>query len=166
MEVLSNDFCAWIADARRDMERDVERRREALEEQQRMVLALEHMEQLARENESLREQLNDEKQQRAELEMKMAEMSKLSAGVAKKASQDDMQKALRIFLNTSKRKTQTKREAAKTVITEMLTTAKLDLPDDIMDLLEHLDDVQTEVGTTVNVQPGGINVQQANTVRK
>jgi len=166
MEVLSNDFCAWIADVRRDMERDVERRREALEEQQRMVLALEHMEQLARENESLREQLNDEKQQRAELEMKMAEMSKLSAGVAKKASQDDMQKALRIFLNTSKRKTQTKREAAKTVITEMLTTAKLDLPDDIMDLLEHLDDVQTEVGTTVNVQPGGINVQQANTVRK
>ena len=72
--------------------------------------------------------------------MKMAEMSKLSAGVAKKTSQDDFEKALRIFLNISKRKTVTKREAAKTVITEMLTSAKLD----------HLDDDQSEA-KVVNV---------------
>ena len=96
------------------------------------------------ENESLQQQLADERRQRLELEMKMKEMSKLSAGVAKKASQDDLAKALRIYLNISKRKTVSKREAAKMVITEMLNSAKLELPEDILEMLEHLDDEQTE----------------------
>lgn len=26
MDILSEDFCAWLGDARRDMERDMERR--------------------------------------------------------------------------------------------------------------------------------------------
>ena len=82
--------------------------------------------------------------------MKMKEMSKLSAGVAKKASQDDLAKALRIYLNISKRKTVSKREAAKMVITEMLNSAKLELPEDIMEMLDHLDDEQTEA-KVVNV---------------
>jgi hypothetical protein len=33
MDILSEDFCAWLGDARRDMERDMERRKEALEDQ-------------------------------------------------------------------------------------------------------------------------------------
>ncbi|MBR0181899.1 MAG: hypothetical protein IJQ05_01305 [Bacteroidaceae bacterium] len=37
MDILSEDFCAWLGDARRDMERDLERRKEALEDQQRVV---------------------------------------------------------------------------------------------------------------------------------
>lgn len=78
------------------------------------------------------------------METKLNEMSKLSAGVAKKTSQDDLVKALRIYLNISKRKTQGKREAAKTVIMEMLTSAKLELPDDIMEMLDHLDDEQPD----------------------
>ncbi len=109
---------------------------------------------------ALHTRLQEEKREREELEMKMAEMSKLSAGVAKKASQDDLQKALRIFLNTSKRKTQAKREAAKTVITDMLTSAKIDVPDDILELLDHLDDEQTEakvyIGTLNGTATGNV----------
>ena len=103
------------------------------------------------EMENLHQQLQEEKERNQALEMKLAEMSKLSAGVAKKASQDDLQKALRIFLNISKRKMIGKREVAKTVITEMITSAKLTLPDDIMDMLDHLDDEQPEA-KVVNVQ--------------
>lgn len=76
---------------------------------------------------NLRQQLADEKRQRVDVETKLAEMSKLSAGMAKKADQDDFHKALRIFLNISRRKTIGKREAAKNVITDLMTTAKLEL---------------------------------------
>jgi len=101
----------------------------------------------------LQEQLCEERHQRMELEVKMVEMSKLSAGMAKKAAQDDLEKALRIYLNISKRKIASKREAAKTVITEMLNSAKLELPDDIRDLLDHLDDEQSEPKVVMN---GGV----------
>ena len=101
--------------------------------------------------ESLQQQLAEEKQLRTEMETKMNEMSKLSAGMAKKASQDDFLKALRIYLNISKRKTIGKREAAKNVITELMTSAKLELPDDIMEMLESLDDELSEPkNVTVN----------------
>ena len=101
-------------------------------------------EELEEEIESLQQQLADEKRQRTEMETKMNEMSKLSAGMAKKASQNDFEKALRIFLNTSKRKTMSKREAAKTVIMELLSSAKIEISDDVLELLDHLDDEQTE----------------------
>lgn len=53
------------------------------------------------------------------------------------------------------------------VFTELFTSAKLDLPEDIREMLDHLDDEQAESAVaTVNVAAGGINVQQANTVRK
>ena len=108
-------------------------------------------EELEEEIGSLQQQLADEKRQRTEMETKMNEMSKLSAGMAKKASQNDFEKALRIFLNTSKRKTMSKREAAKTVIMELLSSAKIEISDDVLELLDHLDDEQTEP-KVVNVQ--------------
>lgn len=120
---------------------------------------------LKNELEEVRGQLEEEKRQRADLEMKMAEMSKLSAGVARKASQDDLEKALRLYLNISKRKTLTKREAAKTVITEMLTSAKLDIPDDIMESLSHLDDEQSEA-KVVNVQGNYNDIHDNKTVNQ
>ena len=156
---------------RRELTQEQERlcdRARQVDERMRLMdgmveLACEHRK-LQEECESLQQQLAEEKRQRAELEMKLAEMSKLSAGVAKKTSQDDFEKALRIFLNISRRKTVTKREAAKTVIAEMLTSAKLDIPDDIRDMLDHLDDDQSDP-KVVNVQgnyndshnPGTVN---------
>ena len=71
-------------------------------------------------------------------------MNKLSAGVARKSAIDSILKVVRSYLNTSKRKTLAKREAAKTVITELFAAAKVMLPEDIMDTLDHLDDEQVE----------------------
>ena len=169
------DFSEQAQDARRALERERDRLTERLEQMDgflKMMDAtdelLSEIEDLKADNDWLREQLAEEKKLRAEQEMKMTEMSKLSAGMAKKASQDDLLKALRIYLNSSKRKSPSKREAAKMVFTELFTSAKLDLPDDIMEMLAHLDDEQAEspAVTTVNVAAGGINVQQANYVRK
>lgn len=86
--------------------------------------------------------------------------------MAKKSPQEGIEKAFRIYINTSKRKTQAKREAAKTQLLDFITTAKLEMPDDIMDALNQLDDEVVVVPTSVTVQAGGINVQHANTVGK
>lgn len=93
---------------------------------------------------ALRQQLEDEKQRRAELEMKLAEMSKLTTGMAKKASEEAMLKALRTYANRSKRKTADKRAYAKTAILEIANVNSLVLPDDLAAIVESLDDDQTE----------------------
>ena len=123
-------------------------------------------EKLEEEMESLQQQLADEKRQRAEMDMKMNEMSKLSAGMAKKASQEVFEKALRNYLGISKRKTMGRREAAKTVIMELLSSAKIEISDDVLELLDHLDDEQTEpkvVNVTGNYNDvhdnGGVTVK-------
>ena len=103
---------------------------------------LAEIDRLKDENEGLREANEGLQQQLQEKDMQLKELNKLSAGVAKKSSQDDVSKAMRIYLNTSKRKTLSKREAAKTVFLELIAAAKLDVPEDIMDLLNHFDDEQ------------------------
>jgi len=150
------DFNEMAQSARRGLDDQREKLTEKMEQLNDYAKLLECMEdligkfdKLQEENESLQQQLTEEKRLKAELEMKLAEMSKLSAGMAKKADQDDFLKALRIYLNISKRKTIGKREAAKNVITDLKTTAKLDFPDDIMEMLEHLDDEQSDPKTVV-----------------
>ena len=58
-----------------------------------------------KENESLKQQLIEERERRAMREMELAEMSKLSAGMAKKSSEEALLKALSAYVNRSKRKT-------------------------------------------------------------
>ena len=173
MKIEMQDWEDWADGAQRELEHRLEHLREESRQIENYQRAIDMTRKLAEEKEkqsaeieSLRQQLQEEKRLKAELEMKMNEMSKLSAGMAKKASEEDLSKALRIYLNTSKRKTQSKREAAKTVFMEMLMSAKLELPDDIMELLEHLDDEQADNATIVNVEAGGINIQQAKNVKK
>lgn len=172
MEGSFMDYKELMRDTLRRIEHERERQAEKMEllDEIRKMLDFSNeysaeIQRLKDESEMLQQQLAEEKQKRAELEMKLAEMGKLSADVAKKASQDDLQKAVRIYLNVSKRKTLSKREAAKTVITEMLTSAKLEIPDDIMELLDHLDDEQTDprvVNVTGNYNDihdnGGVNL--------
>ena len=135
------------------------------------------LEQQQAENDSLHEQLDDKDRRLKEMEAllkeketQLNELGKFSVGVAKKSSQEGLEKAIRIYINTSKRKTQAKREVAKTQLLDFVTTAKLEMPDDIMEALNQLDDevvvVPAPVNTSVTVQAGGINVQQANTVWK
>lgn len=164
-----------LREAKRNMYRERERLQEQLvmqnsylkfyEKYEYMVERVERLEseleQQVAENDILHQQLDDK-------DMKLNEMSKFSVNMAKKSSQEGLEKAFRIYLNTSKRKTQAKREVARAQLLDFITTAKLEMPEDIMDQLNHLDDEQPESApmTNVTVQAGGINVQQANKVGK
>jgi cell division septum initiation protein DivIVA len=108
------------------------------------------------ENEELLQQLNDEKQRTAELEMKLIEMSRLTTGMARKASEDNLLKALRTYVNRSKRKTADKRSFAKSAILEIANANGLDLPEDLKDAIESLDDAEAETAVSVNAQKGSI----------
>ncbi len=108
-------------------------------------------------------EIKDKDKKITQLETQLNEMSKLSAGVAKKSSQDDVLKAIRTYLNISKRKTLSKREAAKTVLMDLFTSTRLDLPDDIKELLTYLDDEQPEA-KVVNVQGNYNDIHDNGTV--
>lgn len=127
-------------------------------------------ESLKEENETLQTQLLTERELRTKAEMQLGEMSKLSVGVAKKASQEELLPALRVFVNKSKRKKLEKRIAVKEMVLEMANANGLTLPEEFAAVIDSLDDEEvaspTYVSNTVTVQPGGINVQQANTVSK
>ena len=101
---------------------------------------LDENDRLKSDNEALQKEIEDLNQQLQDKDTQLKELGKLSAGVAKKSSADDVAKAIRIYLNTSKRKTQSKREAAKTVLLELITAAKLEMSEDIMESLSHFDD--------------------------
>lgn len=145
------DFEEQLRDARREVERERELLIEKMEAQENYLNLLETCAEYAKENDALieeNEQLKEEvenlRQQLHAKETRLSELQKLSAGVAKKSSQEVVEKAMRIYLNTSKRKTLSKREAAKTVLLELVTSAKLELPEDLMDQLNHFDDENPE----------------------
>ena len=151
MSIESEDFMDWADGAQRELERRLERMREEEKEVDNYLMAIEVARELMSENkkqtaeiESLREQLQEEKRLRAEMEMKMAEMSKLSAGMAKKSSEEDLLKALRTYANRSKRKTLDKRTFAKSAILEIANVNNLTLPEDLATTVESLDDEQAE----------------------
>ena len=151
MKIEMQDWEDWADGAQRELEHRLEHLREEgrqIENYQRAIdmtrKLAEEKEKQSAEIESLRQQLQEEKQQRAELEMKMAEMSKLSAGMAKKASEEDVIKVLRTYANRSKRKTQDKRTFAKSAILEIANVNNLILPQDLATTVESLDDEQAE----------------------
>ena len=74
----------------------------------------------------------------------ICEMSKLSVGVAKKASQEELLKALRVFVNKSKRKKVEKRIAVKEMVLELANANGLVLPEDLATAIDSLDDEQPE----------------------
>ena len=175
MEINGTDIAEQVREARRLMERERERLQERIDEQDIYLKLLEQYESLQVENERLRSELEEQQaendrlhQQLDDKDMKLNELGKFSVNMAKKSSQEGLEKAFRIYINTSKRKTQAKREVARAQLLDFIATAKLEMPEDIMELLNHLDDEQPESAPTTNVtvQPGGINVQQANTVTR
>ena len=129
---LQNEFERKMEEAE-----EVKKQMQVMEATQGLLDEIERLnaviETLQEENDGLNQQLQDKDTQ-------LKELGKLSAGVAKKSSADDVSKAIRIYLNTSKRKTQSKREAAKTVLLELITSAKLEMSEDIMESLSHFDD--------------------------
>lgn len=170
------DMKEQLREARREAERECERLQEQMDTVNGYLRFFEQYESLLKENESLRNELEQQQaennslhQQLEDKDIKLNELGKFSVGMAKKSSQEGLEKAFRIYINTSKRKTQAKREVAKVQLLDFIATAKLEMPEDIMELLNHLDDemvTETPAVNNVTVQPGGINVQQANTVTK
>lgn len=120
-----------------------------------------HIKELEQENEQLRIETDSLRAQLQEKEVQLSEQRKLTTGMAKKSSEEDLQKALRTYFNTSKRKTIGKRVAVKTVITEFINTMKISLPDDLAEALDHLDDEQSEPQIVIEraedvIAPGGV----------
>ena len=91
------------------------------------------------------------RQEVQEKEMKLSELSKLSVGVAKKSSHDEVLKALRTYMNFSKRKTLSKRVAVKMMIMELANAIGLTFPEDMIGTLEALDDEPSEEKAAVHV---------------
>jgi hypothetical protein len=177
MEINFSELRDWSDGARRALDREREKMVERVELVNGLARAMEAVDELLDENESLkaeiemlRAQVQVEKEQRIKAEMQLGEMSKLSVGVAKKASQEELLPALRVFVNKSKRKKLEKRIAVKEMVLEMANANGLTLPEEFAAVIDSLDDEEvaspTYVSNTVTVQPGGINVQQANTVSK
>ena len=175
MEQNSTFLKEQLREARRYAESERERLQEQMDAQNGYLRLLEQYEYLLAENEQLKSDFEQQKteidslhQQLDAKDLKLNELGKFSVGMAKKSSQEGLERAFRNYLNTSKRKTQAKREVARAQLLDFITTAKLEMPDDIMDMLDHLDDEQPESAPTTNVtvQAGGINVQQTNTVTR
>jgi hypothetical protein len=110
---------------------------------------LENNENLLQENRRLREELAQERQQNQEekdkstrLEMQLNEMGKMTASVAGKASQEEVLKALRVFVNKSKRKKLEKRIAVKEMVLELANANSLLLPEELSSTIDGLDDEQ------------------------
>ena len=167
----AGDLREMAQDARQALERERDKMVERAEQLDAHLRVLDSVDEVFRENSRLKElneylqqQLNDEKQQRAELEMKLVEMNRLSTGMAKKASEDNLLKALRTYVNRSKRKTADKRAFAKSATLEIANANGLDLPEDLKAAIESLDDEQTEV-KVVTVKGNYNDVHDNNTVK-
>ena len=173
MDIDTNIIKEQVRELNRSLNRECEQLQEQMEKINNHLWLLDQFESVLKENEQLRSELEQQQAENDRLheqlddkDMKLNELNKFSVGMAKKSSQEGLEKAFRIYINTSKRKTQAKREVARVQLLDFIATAKLDMPEDIMELLNHLDDEQPENApmTNVTVQAGGINVQQANTV--
>ena len=84
----------------------------------------------------------EEKELRKMLEMQLNEMTKLSASVAGKTSQEELVKALRVFVNKSKRKRLEKRTLVKEIVMELVVANGIVLPEDLAATIDSLDDEQ------------------------
>ena len=148
-EVKTEELKEAAREVRRQLEREQERMAEEaqrLEQQLRTLEATEDLlaeiDRLKDEGEGLRSQLQEEKERSTRLEMQLNEMSKMTASVAGKASQDELLKALRVFVNKSKRKKMEKRIAVKEMVLELANANGLMLPEELAASIDSLDDEQ------------------------
>ena len=148
-EVKTEELKEAAREVRRQLEREQERIAEEaqrLEQQLRTLEATEDLlaeiDRLKDEGEGLRSQLQEEKERSTKLEMQLNEMGKMTASVAGKASQDELLKALRVFVNKSKRKKMEKRIAVKEMVLELANANGLVLPADLAATIDSLDDEQ------------------------
>ena len=166
-----DDLGEKTQNARRALEMEREKLMKQEEQLDAHLELLDIIDKLKEENMRLREtveeyqqQLDEEKRQRSAVEMKLMEMNKLMTGMAKKSSEEAVQKVLRTYVNRSKRKTADKRAFAKSATLEIANVNGLDLPEDLKAAIESLDDEQTEP-KVVTVQGNYNDVHDNNNVK-
>ena len=139
---MNLDYRELARDARRALDDERECLNEMARKMESYGLLLDAVNELVSENERLKDGNEELRQQLKQMETKLNEMSKLVAGVAKKSSQDEVLKAIRIFVNKSKQKTTKKRTLIKEMVLEFTFANGIVLPDDLMALVYALDDEQ------------------------
>ena len=155
------DYMEMAQGARYGIEKESDRLTERLTQMEDYKRLLDGIDEVLADNkrqqgeiESLQQQLAEERQRRADVEMKLAELNKLTAGVARKASEEVLLKTIQSYVNKSKQKRPEKRVAAKEWALEMVLANKLNVPEELAEAIEHLDDEQPEA-KVVNVGNGG-----------
>ncbi len=139
---MNLDYRELARDARRALDDERECLNEMARKMESYGLLLDAVNELVSENERLKDGNEELRQQLKQMETKLNEMSKLVAGVAKKSSQDEVLKAIRIFVNKSKQKTTKKRTLIKEMVLEFTYANGIVLPADLMALVYALDDEQ------------------------
>ena len=139
---MNLDYRELAHDARRALDDERECLNEMARKMESYGLLLDAVNELVSENERLKDGNEELRQQLKQMETKLNEMSKLVAGVAKKSSQDEVLKAIRIFVNKSKQKTTKKRTLIKEMVLEFTYANGIVLPADLMALVYALDDEQ------------------------
>ena len=123
----------------REARRALDEERECLTEMARKVedysRLLDATNELATENEDLRDQLQ-------EMTTKLNEMNKLVASMAKKSTEDNVVKFVRVFVNKSKQKTAKKRALIKEMVLEFTFANGIALPPELAATISALDDEQ------------------------
>jgi len=157
-------------DAQRALEQERDRCMDRIAELDGYLKVFECIDDLRSENEHLKEELKsmremyeEEKGLRTKLEMELNETKKLAVGVVNKTSQEALEKALRKFVNKSKQKRIEKRTAVKETVLELIIANNITLPEDLMQTIESLDDVQPEA-KVVNVSGNYNDIHDNKTV--
>ena len=165
MKEEMTDYQEMLRDVRRELEDEQERLTAKIERLNAVIKMADMSEKLISELESLKEELEEERDENEHLrqlmkekDIQIAELSKLAAGISKKSSQDDLQKALNTYINFSKRKTISKRIMVKTIIMELCNAVGFVMPEEMAETLNSLDDEQTEPKLTIQAQ-GDVKVE-------
>lgn len=106
---------------------------EAQSNEKKLASMQEKLERLQAENDDLRAE-------NKALASQAAEMQKMSVHVMKNTQQDNIITMLRSYMSLQKRKSANKRSNIKIVITELLTMAKIQVPEDMRCQLDAFDD--------------------------
>lgn len=110
------------------------------------------VEKLMAQNTQLKADRDVMKSTNAELEMKVKELTNMVGRVAEKTEHDELQRALRKYMNQSRRKTVDKRAAIKAQILEIVVCTGLQLSDEMRSDLDTFDDDTSKVETSIKAE--------------
>lgn len=107
------------------------------------------------------------KEENKQMKLKQDEMEKMTKQLAKQTDEEGIVKALRTYLGHSQSKRAKKKDLVRGVLQDFVFACNITLPDDVHTLLDNLDKAGPQGGkTVVNVEKGGVNIQQVNELKR